>query len=39
MRKIIALLVVATALGVMSGVASASNGTIWPTCSSASSVR
>ncbi|HWI51948.1 MAG TPA: hypothetical protein VNT01_07390 [Symbiobacteriaceae bacterium] len=30
MRKMIALLLALIALGVMSGVASAANGTIWP---------
>jgi hypothetical protein len=30
MRKIVLLLVVLAALGVMSSVASAANGTIWP---------
>jgi hypothetical protein len=30
MRKVVLLLLVLTALGVMSGIASAANGTIWP---------
>jgi hypothetical protein len=30
MRKVVLLLLVLTALGVLCGVASAANGTIWP---------
>lgn len=37
MRKIIALLLVVAAVGLMSGAASAANRTIWPTSGAAGS--